>query len=231
MANVCVTFWLISLPQRSTWLIDPYWTFVPPLIGAFCVLHPSVAGNRQRLYIMYTLVLIWSVRLTHSYFRRERWQCGWREDWRFADKRQALGPVAWTPVSFFYAYVAQQPMLVGLCLPLVAAAFAPVAAAPPGATEAVLSTLCILGISFACIADNQLYRFMEENKRRLETGQPKVLLLETGLWKFSRHPNYFGEQLWQETMMHAPSAASSLWPSNPILFLTTPLDLRHLSLP
>mmetsp|Transcript_25998 Transcript_25998/g.40901 ORF Transcript_25998/g.40901 Transcript_25998/m.40901 type:complete len:187 (-) Transcript_25998:233-793(-) len=168
---------------------------------------------------MYTLVLIWSVRLTHSYFRRERWQCGWREDWRFADKRQALGPVAWTPVSFFYAYVAQQPMLVGLCLPLVAAAFAPVAAAPPGATEAVLSMLCILGISFACIADNQLYRFMEENKRRLETGQPKVLLLETGLWKFSRHPNYFGEQLWQETMMHTPPAANnSLLPSTPHSF-------------
>jgi len=207
--NVCVLFWLISLFQNSTWLIDPYWTFIPPMIGFFYLYHPLGSRSPLRATLTYTLVLAWSVRLTCSYFRREQWQMGAREDWRFADKRKAYGKNWWW-ISFFYAYLSQQPMLVGLCLPLYAINFeqTPTQFQP---YEGIFLLLCLLGLVIAHCADTQLHCFMQENVKREKAGIPKVLLLETGLWKYSRHPNYFGEQLWWWSLAGFACACGDYW--------------------
>merc|ERR1740133_736686 len=46
--NVSVGFWLIGLAQRSFWLIDPYWTLIPPLLGHLYQLHPNARFNEAR---------------------------------------------------------------------------------------------------------------------------------------------------------------------------------------
>lgn len=60
-------------PQDSTWLIDPYWTLIPPMIGAFYWAHPGASPDPTRSLVVTTLLWVWSTRLTHSYFRREVW--------------------------------------------------------------------------------------------------------------------------------------------------------------
>jgi len=111
--NVTVGFWLVGLLQRSFWLIDPYWTLLPPLLGAFYASHPHADPPCvSRLRAALALVSLWSARLTHSYFRREEWKFGQREDWRYSQMAER-NPRLWWVLSFFAVGLAQQPMLVG----------------------------------------------------------------------------------------------------------------------
>jgi len=64
---------------------------------------------------------------------------------------------------------------------------------PLNVWDAVGSILAISGIVFVFIADNQLRAYSLKNRELVEAGQPKVMILKTGLWKYSRHPNHFGE--------------------------------------
>lgn len=190
--NVTIGFWLIGIVQHSFWLIDPYWTIIPPLIGHFYQFHPSATPTPFRSSLSMVLIWLWAVRLTHSYFRREEWKFGQREDWRYT-KMAKENPRSWWLLSFFAVGLAQQPMLCGITLPLYSINFS---RSPFGFYDLVATALCLSGLIIAGFADNQLRDFMLENERRVQQGEEKVKILEKGLWKFSRHPNYFGEQLW-----------------------------------
>lgn len=105
--NVDILFWVISLLQNSTWLIDLYWTVLPVMMAHYYSSHPYSQTNLWRSRIVIILTWVWSIRLTHNYFRREEWQWGAREDWRFADMRK-IYPNNWWWMSFFVVYVSQQ---------------------------------------------------------------------------------------------------------------------------
>jgi len=190
--NVTIGFWLIGLAQRSFWLIDPYWTIIPPLLAHLYQLHPKAHYNVTRSVVSLVFIWIWAIRLTHSYFRREEWKFGEREDWRYT-KMAKENPNWWWLLSFFAVGLAQQPMLVGITLPAYSIHFSE---KDFNFLDIIASIGCAFGLLIAFLADNELRRFMVNNERLVKAGEPKVQLLESGLWAYSRHPNYFGEQLW-----------------------------------
>ncbi|KAL6970410.1 hypothetical protein U1Q18_030110 [Sarracenia purpurea var. burkii] len=190
--NVNLLFWLIALVQSSHWLIDVYWTVVPVLLVHYYATHPLANCNPWRSRAVILMTWAWSIRLSHNYFRREKWQWGAREDWRFTDMRRHYGKHWWW-ISFFSVYVSQQVFLIGLCLPLYVIHSVD---KPWNLWDFLAVAVCITGILVAYHADTQLHKFVSRNYELKELGKPVVPNLDKGLWRYSRHPNYFGEQLW-----------------------------------
>lgn len=103
-------------------------------------------------------------------------------------------PRSWWWSSFFLAYVSQHIFLFGITLPLYAA-FADPRPISFGIIDAACIVMSLAGIYLAHRADTVLRAFMMDNEAREARGEPKTLLLEQGAWRFSRHPNYVGEQI------------------------------------
>ncbi|KAI7740415.1 hypothetical protein M8C21_017576, partial [Ambrosia artemisiifolia] len=190
--NIDVGFWLISLLQSSNWMIDLYWTVIPVMLVHYFGSHPAAEYNWWRSTVVVVLTWVWAIRLTHNYFRREKWQWGAREDWRFTDMAQQHGQNWWW-VSFFGVYLIQQVFLFGVCLPLY---IVHAVNKPLNIWDLIALVVCVCGIVYAYYADTQLHAFVSKNEKLKEEGKAMVPNLDEGLWYYSRHPNYFGEQLW-----------------------------------
>jgi steroid 5-alpha reductase family enzyme len=98
--------------------------------------------------------------------------------------------------QFFIVHLVQNLLLVGLTLPFWAIAFRNVAF---GRVDLLLLGLASVGIAIARSADAQLDAFMRANEERRARQERRIPLLDQGIWRIPRHPNYFGEQLfwWQ----------------------------------
>jgi steroid 5-alpha reductase family enzyme len=200
---VDIGFYFIYLVQGSTWLIDPHWQLIPQSIAAFWYTHPNSSGAAHpRAVITMVLLNVWAFRLLHNYVRRERWNFGLGEDWRYADMRTQQG-LLWIVNQFFAVSVAQHGMLIGLTMPLEATMAAN--ALPLNELDAIAGITCVAGILIGFFSDNQLFAYMNMPN--------KPLILETGLWKYSRHPNHFGEQMWWVgLLLFGIAAKSAIWP-------------------
>jgi steroid 5-alpha reductase family enzyme len=78
---------------------------MPTLFGVMWRLHPSATKN-LRGDVAIALSVIWGIRLTQSYFRREEWKFGEREDWRYTKMAIDFGRPLWYAISFIMVGVA-----------------------------------------------------------------------------------------------------------------------------
>ena len=198
LLNADVYLWLLGLLQNSTWLIDIFWTLIPPLLHHYYSIHPSShyppltspfsSSPALRSYLTLLLVYAWAARLTHSYLRREEYQLGAREDWRFTELRAAivprLGGAVWAVCCLFLTYVSQHPFFFGFTLPFHAVH---TSTAPLSLLDAAGAVLCIAGLLLAERADTTLFNY------RQRPADKRSVILEEGVWRYSRHPNYAGE--------------------------------------
>jgi len=175
--------WVFSVARRDASIVDPWWSMAFLLVTGHTVLSTGLTPGKALLLAM---VAAWAIRLWLHLLLRSR---GKPEDPRYAAFRRRYGPGRYWWISFFQVFLLQGCLVVVISAPLQLAA----AARPSDPiTRVDLAGLLVfsIGLAFEVVADAQLQEFRSDASRR---GR----VLDTGLWRFSRHPNYFGEAvLW-----------------------------------
>lgn len=193
-AALLLLLWLWHLRLRNAGVVDVGWTFSLLMIS---VLYAAAApGYGPRRWLFAALVVVWGLRLG-IYLLRDR-VLGRPEDSRYADLRDRNSPAA--ALSFFPFFQAQALLAALLSTPMLIAAFNGTPRLQPLEYAAVL----LWGIALAgeAIADRQLERFRARPSSRGKTCRE-------GLWRYSRHPNYFFE--WLVWVAYALFAFASPW--------------------
>lgn len=172
--------WIVSLVRRDASIADAFWGPGFALVaGTVLALTPSLTGHALLLAAMTAL---WALRLGFHLLRRNLLH---GEDRRYRAMREAGGP-GWPARSYLTVFLLQGLLMWLISLPLQVGIFL----SPDGALLNPLTlagaALFLFGFVFEAVADAQMWRF-----KRDPANKGKVM--GRGLWRFSRHPNYFGE--------------------------------------
>jgi steroid 5-alpha reductase family enzyme len=196
MTVAMAVLWLVQRAKEDAGVVDVGWSGG---IGALAVLYGlTVPGNPARRLLVAVLAGVWSARLA-IYVLLDR-VIGRPEDGRYRALRQRWGPSAQR--NFFIFFQVQALLDVAFALPLIVAM---AKASPLFSTADLAGTgLWVVAVIGETMADVQLARFRADPRHRGCTCR-------TGLWRASRHPNYFFEWLhwWTYVLL---GIGSGLWP-------------------
>jgi steroid 5-alpha reductase family enzyme len=176
---LCV--WLVSLRLRDASIIDVFWGIGFVLIGLLCL--ATGTGDPGRRLALATMAGLWGLRLAVHIGRRNR---GGPEDPRYARLRERDGNGFWL-TSLYRIYVVQAVLMWVVALP-VQVGSAHGRGTGLGWLDWVGVVVWAVGFGFEAIGDLQLVRFKAEASNRRQ-------VMDEGLWRYTRHPNYFGDVL------------------------------------
>lgn len=196
-ALLMLVLWLLHFPLRNAAIVDAGWSLGMPLCAL--VYAYKAGGDHQRSWILAGMVLLWGLRLGgYLLFTRV---FGFPEEGRYVALRKKWK----TNISFkFLIFFEAQAVLCGLLsLPFLLAASNP---APGfGPFEYAGIALWQAGWVGESLADWQLWRFKSNPANKGRTCRQ-------GLWRYSRHPNYFFElMVWIGYAVFALPAPNGYW--------------------
>ena len=183
---VCISLlWLLSVKLKDASIVDIFWglSFVIVTWVSFALSFFNSRGFAPRRWLLCTLVTVWGVRLATHLWQRNH---GKGEDYRYQSIRKRVGPSFWWS-SLFVVFGLQGLLIWLISLPL---QVAQADARPFELTWLDYFGLLVwlIGFSFEALGDDQLKRFKAN-------PQNKGKVMDQGLWRYTRHPNYFGDAL------------------------------------
>lgn len=176
VAAVCLGGWLWSLVRDRVDHVDVLWPLL--FLVAACTYFAG-AESSARAQVVLLAVAVWAIRLAVHLGRRLRGEEA--EDHRYQAIRANHG-AAFRYKSLYIVFGLQGLLAWLISAPLLAA----MGGGPLGLLDGIAVLAFGLGLGFEWIADRQLRAFRAEPSNR---GR----VLDSGLWRYSRHPNYFGE--------------------------------------
>jgi steroid 5-alpha reductase family enzyme len=169
--------WLVSIRLRNVSIVDPFWGAGFVLVTIYSYVKVATFDPRSSLVLV--LVILWGLRLSLY--------LGWRnagkgEDFRYQAFRSQYGKGYWW-ISFFQTFLLQGVLMWLISVPLTSVQFL---GGELSWVDVCALIVWIIGFVFEAGGDWQLARFRSDPAN-------KGKLLQSGFWKFTRHPNYFGD--------------------------------------
>jgi steroid 5-alpha reductase family enzyme len=197
--------WLVSLALRNASIVDIFWGAGFVVVG-WLYFFLAEQGALERKLLLGALIAIWGLRLSLYILARN---LGKGEDFRYVAMRQAAG-AGWWWQSYFKVFALQGALMWLISAPLLAGQ---IGATPAGLT--ILDGLGVLvwavGFFFEAVGDWQLARFKADPANRDQ-------VMNRGVWRYTRHPNYFGDAAqWWGFFLIAAAAGGWITVFAPIL--------------
>lgn len=201
---VAVGVWLVGAVTRDFSSIDRVWTICPPVYCLIVAAGMDFASPRVNL--MTALVVLWSARLTFNGVRKGVYRRG-GEDYRWAAVREKMGPVALQLVNLTFISFGQMLIIWLFTSPVHQASVW--AETPLGWLDFLAAALFLVLFVGEAVADEQMWRFQQDKKRRIAAGEDVAQpFMTSGLFRYCRHPNFFCELgMWWVLYLFAVSAS------------------------
>lgn len=186
---VILVLWGISVRIRDVSFIDAFWAYGMVLLAWFSAwqVWRTEASLSTQGFIILLIVTVWGLRLgTHLLIR-------WRDHGEDARYKKIIAATmekkgwSWAKVALLQVFLLQAPLLFLVCLPAQISLLAHTEGSfLTGIFAALGIALANIGIIFETVGDFQLDRFKKDPANK---GQ----VMDKGLWRYTRHPNYFGD--------------------------------------
>lgn len=202
---VCAFCWIASLITKDTSWVDRIWSIAPVVyVWIFAIAGLADGRDAARLLIMAALATLWGARLTFNFARKGGYTG--MEDYRWAILRGRMKPWQFQAFNLLFIVLYQNALLVLITLPAFAAWQHP---ASLTAWDAVFAVLFLVFLVLEFAADQQQWDF--HRAKRAAGGTLEPGFVTTGLFRYSRHPNFFGEQMqwWMFYCLGAVAAVAS----------------------
>ncbi|NNC10380.1 DUF1295 domain-containing protein [Planctomonas sp. JC2975] len=206
LAAICVATWVLSLITKEYSWVDRIWSLVPV---AYVWVYAVAAGMTDvRLDVMAALVTLWGARLTFNFARKGGYAPG-GEDYRWAFLRSRIAGWKWFLFNLFFIVIYQNVLLFLITLP----AWTAYQHRTPFTVLDVVAVVVFLAFLVGeTVADQQQWDFHHWKASEVVAGrEPSPRFLQSGLFRFSRHPNFFFEQAqWWVVFFFGAIAAGSV---------------------
>ncbi|MBL8202093.1 MAG: DUF1295 domain-containing protein [Chromatiales bacterium] len=193
-AGLMFVAWLMSLPLRNVAIVDVFWGLAVAGAGATWLL---LAEPGPRGTLAAGLAVLWAARLALHILWRSR---GKGEDRRYQVIRARNAP-NFAFKSLYLVFALQAVLAWVIALPLFGAITGP---APLGPVDVCAVLLWLAGFLMQAVADLQMARFQQR-------PGAEGAVMDRGLWRYSRHPNYFGETLMWWSLWLIAAAGGAWW--------------------
>jgi steroid 5-alpha reductase family enzyme len=181
--------WLLSLARKDASIVDPFWGTGFVVVTWLTLASTGPVNADARSWLLTILVTIWGARLSLYLLWRNR---GHGEDKRYQAMREHHGSRFWW-VSLLTVFWLQGIILWIVSMPIQAAIVSAQAVISSAASFSPLGWLDVVGVCVWCIGlffeavgDYQLATFQSDSAN---AGR----VMDRGLWRYTRHPNYFGD--------------------------------------
>ena len=205
-AGTIALTWLASVLTHEYSWVDRIWSVVPVVyVWVF-----AVAGSFDaRLVLMAALVTAWGIRLTFNFARKGGYRPG-GEDYRWAVLRGRMSRRRFALFNLLFISIYQNALILLFCLPAFTVIEA--ARAPLGVWDVVLAVVFLAFLAGEAVADQQQWTFHRWKAGERAAGRAaQPGFLQSGLFRVSRHPNFFFEQAQWWVFYGFAVAATGAW--------------------